>query len=213
MRQRERRARNGSRALAAGRRRNHRSFVTTVQHRLVTERLVLRRWRAEDVQPYAALCSDPEVMRWIGDGSTSTFEQSQRAIERFEQLWEQNGFGLFAVEERASAELIGFVGLAIPTFLPEILPAIEIGWRLARSAWGKGFATEAARAALGFGFSRRELDRLVSIHQRGNVASEKLMQKLGMRFERETVHPTWGRPIRVYDISRAEWRRQQPLPQ
>lgn len=186
--------------------------MTTVQHRLVTERLVLRRWRVEDVQPYAALCSDPEVMQWIGDGSTSTFEQSQRAIERFEQLWEQNGFGLFAVEERASAELIGFVGLAIPTFLPEILPAIEIGWRLARSAWGKGFATEAARAALGFGFSRRELDRLVSIHQRGNVASQKLMQKLGMRFERETIHPTWGRPIRVYDISRAEWRRQQSLP-
>jgi RimJ/RimL family protein N-acetyltransferase len=180
-----------------------------MQHRLVTERLVLRRWRAEDVQPYAALCSDPEVMRWIGDGSTATFEESERAIERFEQLWEQNGFGLFAVEEKASGLLIGFVGLSIPTFLPEILPAIEIGWRLARSAWGKGLATEGARAALAFGFGRRELDRIVSIHQGGNVASEKLMQKLGMRLERETVHPTWKRPIRVYDINRAEWRRQQ----
>jgi len=148
-------------------------------------------------------------MQWIGDGSTPTFEESQRAIERFEQLWEQNGFGLFALEEKASARLIGFAGLAIPTFLPEILPAIEIGWRLARAAWGQGLATEGARAALAFGFRRRELDRIVSIHQRGNLASGKIMQKLGMRLERDTEHPTWKRPIRVYDINRAEWRRQQ----
>jgi RimJ/RimL family protein N-acetyltransferase len=175
--------------------------------------LVLRRWRSEDVHPYAALCSDLEVMRWIGDGRPSTFDQSQQAIERFERSWLQNGFGLFALEEKLSTELIGFVGLSIPTFLPEILPAVEIGWRLARHAWGKGFATEGARAALELGFRRPELDRIVSIHQLGNVASGRIMEKLGMRLERETVHPTHHTAIRVYEISRAafttRWRSQR----
>lgn len=120
-------------------------------------------------------------------------------------LWVQNGFGLFAIEQKLSGELIGFVGLSIPSFLPEILPAVEIGWRLARSAWGKGFATEGARAALAFGFSRPGLERIVSIHQVGNVASARVMEKLGMRLERQTVHPTNTRPVRVYEISRADW--------
>jgi RimJ/RimL family protein N-acetyltransferase len=186
------------------------SPVTATEHRLVTDRLVLRRWQAEDVHPYAALCSDPDVMRWIGDGRTPTFDESRRAIEGFERAWVQHGVGLFALEEKASAELVGFVGLAIPTFLPEVLPAVEIGWRLARHAWGKGFATEGACAALAFGFSRPGLERIVSIHQVGNVASARIMQKLGMRLDRETVHPTNGRPLRVYEISRVAWRRTHP---
>lgn len=175
----------------------------------MTDRLVLRRWKTEDVQPYAALCSDPEVMRWIGDGRTSTFDESQQAIERFERFWVQNGFGLFAIEKRLSAEFIGFVGLSIPTFLPELLPAVEIGWRLARHAWGKGLATEGARAALAFGFARPELERIVSIHRLGNVASGRIMEKLGMQRERETVHPANQRRVRVYEISRADWVRAQ----
>jgi RimJ/RimL family protein N-acetyltransferase len=81
--------------------------VIATEHRLVTDRLVLRRWKTEDAHPYAALCSDPEVMRWIGDGRTPTFDESQQAIERFERFWVENGFGLFALEERLSAEFIG----------------------------------------------------------------------------------------------------------
>jgi RimJ/RimL family protein N-acetyltransferase len=176
-----------------------------MEHRLETARLVLRRWRDADVHPYATLCSDPEVMRWIGDGRIRTFDESRNAIERFERLWEQNGFGLFAVEEKISAQLIGFVGLSIPTFLPEVLPAVEIGWRLARHAWGKGLATEGARAALADGFRRPELERIISIHQIGNHASGRVMQKLGMRLERETVEPTCHRPIVVHEICRKDW--------
>jgi len=183
--------------------------MSASEYRLVTDRLVLRRWRAEDVHPYAALCSDPDVMRWIGDGRTSTFDESERAIERFERFWEQNGFGLFALEEKASTEFVGFVGLSIPNFLPEILPAVEIGWRLVRHAWGKGFATEGARAALAFGFRRPEQERIVSVHQLGNVASGRIMQKLGMSLHREAVHPTNARPLRVYQIHRADWERMQ----
>jgi len=148
-------------------------------------------------------------MRWIEDGRTPTFEESRRAIEGFERSWAQHGVGLFALEEKVSAELIGFVGLSIPNFLPEILPSVEIGWRLARHAWGKGFATEGACAALSFGFSRPELERIVSIHQLGNVGSGRIMRKLGMRLERETVHPSNKRPLRVYEISLADWRRTQ----
>jgi RimJ/RimL family protein N-acetyltransferase len=181
--------------------------VDSAKHRLQTPRLVLRRWQEGDVPPYATLCSDPDVMRWIGAGNTRTFDESERAIERFEQLWEYNGFGLFALEEKASGQLIGFVGLSIPTFLPEVLPAVEIGWRLARHAWGKGLATEGARAALEFGFSRPELERIISIHQVGNHASGRVMEKLGMRLERETVDPNCRRPIRVYEIHRKDWRR------
>ena len=186
--------------------------VASTDHRLVTERLVLRRWQAEDVGPYAALCSDPEVMRWIGDGSTSTTAESRRAIERFEQAWVQNGFGIFALEEKVSAQLLGFVGLAIPTFLPEILPAVEIGWRVARHAWGKGFATEGPRAALAFGFRRHGFETIVSIHQLENLASARIMQKLSLRLERETVDPSCNRPVRVYAISREEWLRDQASP-
>jgi RimJ/RimL family protein N-acetyltransferase len=145
-------------------------------------------------------------MRWLRDGRTLTIDESRQDIEGFERSWLQKGFGLFALEEKVSAELIGFVGLSIPAFLPEILPAVEIGWRLARHAWGKGLATEGARAALEFGFGRSELERIVSIHQVGNDASGRIMEKLGMHLERETVHPTCNRPLRVYEIGRDDWR-------
>ena len=92
----------------------------------------------------------------------------------------------------------------MPEFLPEVLPAVEIGWRLARDAWGQGLATEGARAALRFGLSELELARIVSIHQVENRESGRIMEKLGMRFERKTVDPTCGRPVHVYQITRSD---------
>jgi Acetyltransferase (GNAT) domain len=114
------------------------SLVTATEHRLVTDRLVLRRWQAEDVRPYAALCSDPEVMRWIEDGRTPTFEESRRAIEGFERSWAQHGVGLFALEEKVSAELIGFCG-TLDTELPSRNPPVSRNWLEAGSTrLGKG---------------------------------------------------------------------------
>lgn len=127
-----------------------------------TGRLLLRRWRAEDIEPFAAMCSDPEVMRYIGSGETRTREQAAAAILSFEEMWEKKGYGLFAVELLGSNHLIGFTGLAEPTFLPEIMPAVEVGWRFARQSWGNGFATEAARAALDFGLVERRIPEIVS---------------------------------------------------
>lgn len=95
--------------------------------------------------------ADPEVMRWIGDGSVRTRQQTKAGIEAWERDWERWGFGLFALEMRTTGELAGFTGLAVPEFLPEVMPAVEIGWRLGRRFWGAGLATEAARAVPSLG--------------------------------------------------------------
>lgn len=163
-----------------------------------TRRLRLRRWRTEDVAPYAAICADPEVMRHIGDGATRTQAQAERAIALFEREWEASGYGLFAVERVSDGAMIGFTGFSDPTFLPEIMPAVEIGWRFARSTWGQGLATEAARAALHFGRARLGLADVVCIFQVANLGSARIAHKLGLRFDRETVDPSCGRRVEVH---------------
>jgi RimJ/RimL family protein N-acetyltransferase len=168
---------------------------------LETPRLVLRRWREEDIAPMAAVNADPEVMRWIRDGSVRDEQQTRAGVQAWESEWESQGFGLFAVEIRSTGELAGFTGLSVPNFLPEVLPAVEVGWRLGRSHWGQGLATEAAAAAVRFGFEERGLERIVSIAQVGNAASERVMTKLGMHLVRETAHPGGGRRVRVFAFS------------
>jgi RimJ/RimL family protein N-acetyltransferase len=153
----------------------------------------------------SAINADAEVMRWIGDGSVRDEQQTRAGIEAWESEWDRHGFGLFALELRTTGKLIGFAGLAVPEFLPEVMPAAEIGWRLSRSFWGQGLATEAARVALRFGLIDRGLQRIVSIAQVGNDASERIMAKLGMHLERETVDPTCGRPVRVHAITKADY--------
>ncbi len=170
---------------------------------LETSRLILRRWREEDVGPMAAVNADPEVMRWIRDGGVLDEQQTRGRIRAWESEWESRGYGLFAVEIRATGELAGFTGLSVPDFLPEVLPAVEVGWRLGRSHWGQGLATEAAAAAVRFGFEERGLERIVSIVQVGNDASERITAKLGMRLVRETVSPAGGRRVRVFEASSA----------
>ncbi|MFB7361564.1 GNAT family N-acetyltransferase [Streptomyces hydrogenans] len=168
---------------------------------LETPRLVLRRWREDDLAPMAAVNADAEVMRWIGDGGVRDEEQTRRGIEAMEHAWDRHGFGLFAVEIRSTGELGGFTGLSVPDFLPELLPAVEVGWRLGRAHWGQGLATEAAAAALRFGFEDRGLGRIVSIVQLDNGASERVITKLGMLPAGETVDPSCGRLVRVFQLS------------
>ncbi|CAM5664464.1 GNAT family N-acetyltransferase [Streptomyces tanashiensis] len=172
---------------------------------ILTPRLLLRRWSDDDLVPMAEINADPEVMRWIGDGSVRDLEQTAEAIERCEEEWDEEGFGLFAVELLGSGELIGFAGLSVPDFLPEVLPAVEIGWRLGRQFWGQGYASEAAHAVLEFALQDRGLDRVVAITHIGNRASENVIRKLGMTPERETDHPVFGVPLRVYAIDLTEY--------
>ncbi|MFJ6934857.1 GNAT family N-acetyltransferase [Streptomyces sp. NPDC101132] len=170
-----------------------------------TPRLLLRRWQEDDLVPMSEINADPEVMRWIADGSTRDLEQTADSIERWEEEWDDEGFGLFAVELLGSGELIGFTGLSVPHFLPEVLPAVEIGWRLGRPFWGRGYASEAAHAALEFALQDRGLDRVVSICRPGNEASQNVMRKLGMTLRRETVHPAYAHALRVYEIDLTEY--------
>jgi RimJ/RimL family protein N-acetyltransferase len=167
---------------------------------LKTDRLTLRRWRDEDRAPFAAICADPDVMRFIGDGSTQTLEESASAIDRYERQWKDRGFGLFAVELNEVEKLIGFAGLSWPDFLPELLPSIEIGWRIAKPYWGMGYASEAAAEVLSFGVGTLGITDIVSICQLENSASIRIMQKLGMSFDRRTVDPTCNRDVEVYRL-------------
>ncbi|MFF0061905.1 GNAT family N-acetyltransferase [Streptomyces sp. NPDC005279] len=170
-----------------------------------TPRLLLRRWHEDDLAPMAEINADPEVMQWIGDGSVRDLEQTAEDIERWEEEWDEEGFGLFAVELLASGELAGFVGLSVPAFLPEVLPAVEIGWRLGRQFWGQGYASEAAHAALEFALQDRGLDRVVSITRTGHEASENVIRKLGMELVRQTTHPQYGFLLSVYAIDLTEY--------
>ncbi|WUG76533.1 GNAT family N-acetyltransferase [Streptomyces sp. NBC_00457] len=147
------------------------------------------------------MSADPEVMRWVGDGSVRDKQQIRSGVEAMERAWEAQGFGLFAEEVRSTGEPAGFTGLSTPHYLPEVLPAVETGWRLGRSHWGQSLATEAAAAAVRFGFQDCVLDRIVSIAQVGNGASERNMAKLGMHPLRETVDPSCGRRVRILALS------------
>src|SRR4051794_14254609 len=136
---------------------------------LSTPRLLLRQWRHDDLDALSAINADPEVMRWIGDGSVRDGAETRTMLDVFRAGWADEGFGLFATEE--DGVLVGWVGLSVPRFLPEILPAVEIGWRLSRTAWGRGLATEGARAVLAFAFDDVRLDRVVSVCHVENTAS------------------------------------------
>ncbi|MBT2382964.1 GNAT family N-acetyltransferase [Streptomyces sp. ISL-11] len=170
-----------------------------------TPRLILRRWHDDDLVPLADIHADPQVMHWIGDGSPRDLEQTAEDIERWEEDWDEEGFGVFAVELLGSGELAGAVGLSVPEYLPEVLPAVEISWRLGHQFWGQGYASEAAHATLEFALQDRGLDRVISVDRLGNDASENIVRKLGMTPERETVHPVYGHALHIHAIDLTEF--------
>ena len=145
---------------------------------LTTDRLILRRWRDRDREPFAALNADPEVMEHFPAQLTRL--ESDAMIERVEAHFDERGFGLWALETAATGEFIGFAGLATPRFAAHFMPAVEIGWRLARAAWGNGYATEAARRALEFGFEDLGLQEIVSFTTVANLRSQAVMARIGM---------------------------------
>ena len=176
---------------------------------LSTERLLMRRWRASDRAPFAALNADPEVMRYFP--APLTRRESVALAERIDDELGRRGWGLWALEERATGRFVGFTGLGRPTFDAPFTPAVEIGWRLARSAWGRGLATEAARAAAAFAFEDLELDELVSFAVRANARSRAVMARLGMRhdpagdFDHPLVDDRRLRRHVLYRLTAGEW--------
>jgi RimJ/RimL family protein N-acetyltransferase len=154
-----------------------------------TDRLLLRRWRPGDRVPFAALNADPEVMEFFP--STLTDSQSDAMVVHMEAGFAERGFGLWALEVKATGQFVGFTGLNPTTFEAPFCPAVEVGWRLARSAWGSGLATEAAGASLAYGFDEVGLDEIVSFTFVGNRRSRAVMERLGMRHDprEDFVHP------------------------
>jgi len=179
-----------------------------------TARLRLRGWREEDREPFAAMNADPVVMEHFVQPSTR--EGSDAFVDRIVARWRESGFGLWAVERVDQGRFIGFVGLAPAVFEAPFTPAVEVGWRLAAEHWGHGFASEAAREALAYGFTTVGLDEIVSFTAVGNVRSQAVMQRIGLRRDpcMDFDHPSVpeGHPVRrhvFYRLTRARWQHQQ----
>jgi RimJ/RimL family protein N-acetyltransferase len=150
---------------------------------LRAERLLLRQWRDGDLAPFAALNADPEVMEHLP--KLLRREESDALAERIARSFSDRALGLFALEIPGVAPFIGFAGLSIPGFDAPFMPCVEVGWRLARTHWGKGYATEAARVAMTDGFERLGLREIVSFTVPENVRSRKVMERLGMHHSPE----------------------------
>lgn len=177
--------------------------MAEAERRLRTERLLLRSWRESDLELFAALNADPEVMRYFP--STLTREESDDQAGRISRALGEQSWGLWAVEH--DGVFLGFTGLAVPRFEAHFTPAVEIGWRLARSAWGFGFATEAAAAVLRFAFEELRLSEVVSFTAVQNRRSRAVMERLHMTRNPsdDFDHPalTVGSPLRRHVLYRA----------
>ena len=166
---------------------------------LETERLRLRAFREADLDAYAAICADPEVMRYLGDGRALSRADAWRQMALIIGHWTLRGYGLWAVEERATGALVGRLGF----FKPEGWPGFELGWMLRRASWGRGYATEGAGRALAHAFTEMGRDHLISLIRPDNRASIRVAERLGERLERRT--DLFGQEALVYGIDRAQW--------
>ncbi len=176
----------------------------TLPHTLRTSRLLLRAWQEEDLPPFAALNADPQVMEFFPRPLDRT--ESDALAARIRSQFALSGFGLWAVEVCGVAPFIGFVGLSVPSFEAHFTPCVEIGWRLAREYWGRGYATEAARAALDFGFDRLEMEEIVSFTVPANRRSRSVMERIGMTHspadDFENPRIPQGHPLRYHVLYR-----------
>jgi len=179
-----------------------------------TERLRARQWRDADYAPFSALNADPRVMQYFP--ARLDRPQSDALLLELKMHIEDNGFGIWAIEDKSTHACIGAVGLQIPPPDLPVFPCVEIAWRLASAHWGQGLATEAARGALRAGFERLGLPEIVAFTSVANVRSRRLMERLGMRDTGETFdHPriAEGHPLRrhcLYFLSQKQWRATNP---
>jgi RimJ/RimL family protein N-acetyltransferase len=167
---------------------------------LETERLLMRWFREDDFEQHRKICLDPEVMRFLGDGRPMTDFEVWRQMAWFMGHWYFRGYGVWAVEEKSTGNLVGRIGFMNPTGWP----GFELGWTLGRDSWGKGFATEGARRALEYAFTEMNRDHVISLIAPANVASIKVAQRLGEQVEGKTE--VMGKEVFVYGIDREQWR-------
>jgi RimJ/RimL family protein N-acetyltransferase len=143
-----------------------------------TDRLLLRRWIEEDREPFFRLNSDARVMEFMPNCLSRS--QSDLLVDRIEEHFRKHSFGLYALELREDQSFIGFLGLAIPAFTAHFTPCVEIGWRMSANHWGRGLATEGARAVVRYAFEELRLGALVSFAVPANIRSRSVMERIGM---------------------------------
>jgi RimJ/RimL family protein N-acetyltransferase len=169
-----------------------------------TDRLTLRMLRETDFDAYAEMCADPDVMRYIGDGQPMARQMAWRNLAQMIGHWSLRGYGLWAAEERSSGDLVGRIGF----WNPDGWPGFELGWTLRRTFWGRGYATEGARAALRLAFARLGRPHVISLIHPENAASIRVAERIGER----QVGPTevMGKPALLFRVTREEWEASDP---
>ena len=171
------------------------TLIPTVE----TERLRLRALCERDVSAYASWVSNPVVMQFIGEGQPINVDEAWRKIAFFVGHWQLRGYGQWAVEEKSTGKMVGRVGL----HHPHGWPGIEVGWMIDPKRWGEGFATEAARASVAWGFRELDLEEIVSVMKPENTASIRVAEKIGERFYRhDSVSDI---PVVIYGVRREEF--------
>jgi RimJ/RimL family protein N-acetyltransferase len=176
-------------------------MIATASRELITRRLRLRQWRPADELALAAINADPEVTRYLG--RTSGAGATRAFYETVVAHWATHGFGLWAAESLEPEHLgafLGFIGLAYPRFVPALAERVEIGWRLARGAWGRGLASEGAAAVRDEAFAVLKLPEVISIIHPDNGRSRRVAEKLGMAVCERVVHPLIGDELEVWRL-------------
>ena len=164
-----------------------------------TDRLFLRRFTMEDLEAYARIMGDQNVGRWFPKGDGYTREESEKSLTNILKHWDKNGFGIWAIVDKASDVLIGRCGLNLIADTSEV----EVDFVVAPDSWGRGYATEAAKAALAYGFEKLKLDRIIALAKPDNTASRRVIEKIGMRYLKNAEY--WGITCAYYAISRSQY--------
>ena len=181
---------------------------STGTYLFTSERLGFRPWIQNDLEEFAAMNADPEVMQHFPKPLSR--EESQEFLDRLFRHYAKHGYCYFAIETLETGELIGFTGLAYQVYESAFTPATDIGWRLKKSAWHKGYATEAANRCLKYAFEDLKLEKIISTCTNKNRPSERVMQRIGMKKMGEFDHPRLQefpglQPCIYYEITRSQW--------
>ncbi len=189
--------------LIRGKGKMHKNIV------IETNRIILRRWQEADLEPFISMNADSEVMHYFP--SVLNENETKSLYEVIQQEFADYGYGLYATEEKNSGNFIGFIGFHWARFDIDFCPIIEIGWRLDKRCWGKGYATEGAKACLDYGFKNLLFEKIVSFTTVQNIGSQKVMQKIGMKFDHFFKHPKIQKnhPLNahvLYSINKNEFR-------
>ena len=166
-----------------------------------TDRLILRPLAMSDLEPLVRLRQDPEMMRYMGDGHVADENETESWLRWHIDLWTVDGYSLLGAELKPRNEFVGWIGVTKPYWFPEMMPTPEIGWFIERAKWGKGLASEGASSVLQFALNDLGIERIIGLYHAQNVASGRVMEKIGMRFWKELPHPKLSHSVRVFEAT------------